>query len=214
MATGEQSSLSRAAQHAARRRRLSTLGGDLTRTHRLAGVAALPVASIATGTIFPVRTKPVTFRTKVQITENAGEHRGLVFEFGSTAAGCALWIGDETVGFHAGPSGDTDGATALYDLGAELPVGLVLDLLASVNPGTGEVRLWGNGKEMARGKTGSGDGFAAWSDTAAGSFASNEQGTAVADVPSDSSQAPDGFEVLEPLSVYIGQIPRSFIGSL
>jgi len=168
----------------ARERRLSLAGvPELHRTHRIYGVTGMAVASIDTGAVFPNRTSPITFRTAIRITENTGEHRGLVFEFGDATTGAALWIGDETIGFHAGDDGTTDGATALFDNGAELPVGLELELIAAIRPGDGRVRL----------------------------FASAVQGTIIADVPEISQGAPAGFDVIEALSVYQGQIPRHFI---
>jgi hypothetical protein len=170
----------------------------------------MPVASIDTGAIFPSRSGLVTFKSAIRITENSGEHRGLVFEFGDSATGAALWIGDETIGFHAGDAGDDDGATALYDNGAELPVGLEVSLVASVRSGDGRVRLWANGREIARAVAVNG-GFAAWAADSEGSFAAIAQGTVVTDVPLDSRGAPAGFEVIEPLSVYINQVPRHFV---
>lgn len=182
----------------------------LMRTHRFSGASSLPVASIATGTVFPNRAGLVTFSTRIRITANGGQHRGIVFEFGSSTVGCSLWIGDQTIGFHAGASGTADGATALYDRGSELPVGLELELVAAVNVGTGEIRLWGNGEELARSRA-SNLAFtpATWADTGTGSFASAKNGTVVA-VPAASDQAPAGFSVIEPLSVFVHQVPRQF----
>lgn len=203
----------RMAAFAARERLRSHRSTDLFRTHRFTGASALAVATIDTDAVFPVRSAPVTFRTKIEITENAGVHAGLVFEFGDTDGGCALWIEDEKIGFHAGADGDDDGATAIYDRGEELPPGLVLELVAVANPGTGEVRLFGNGLELARATAEAGrfDPLE-WSADGDGSFASAEAGTTVFDVPAGSVQAPDGFVVLEPLSVYVGQAPQhSFV---
>jgi len=195
----------------ARERRLSLAGvPELHRTHRIYGVTGMAVASIDTGAVFPNRTSPITFRTAIRITENTGEHRGLVFEFGDATTGAALWIGDETVGFHAGDDGTTDGATALFDNGAELPVGLELELIAAIRPGDGRVRLFGNGREIARGVA-SGGSVSPWAADSEGSFASAVQGTIIADVPEISQGAPAGFDVIEALSVYQGQIPRHFI---
>lgn len=170
----------------------------------------MAVASIDTGEIFPVRDRLITFLTAIRITDNAGEHRGIVFEFGDSTTATALWIGDETIGFHSGDAGTTDGATALFDNGAELPVGLELRLIAAVRPGDGRVRLYGNGREIARGEA-SGGSASPWAADSAGAFAAAVQGTVVADVPAISQGAPAGFEVIEPLSVYQGQVPRHFV---
>jgi hypothetical protein len=170
----------------------------------------MAVASIDTGEIFPDLTGLVTFKTAIRITENSGEHRGLVFEFGDSATGVALWVGDETIGFHAGDDGDADGATALFDNEAELPVGAEYSLIAAVRPGDGRVRLWANGAEIARAQA-TNESIAAWSADSEGSFAAAAQGTVVTDVPVDSRGTPAGFDVIEPLSVYINQVPRHFV---
>lgn len=196
--------------HARERRRSLAGVPELFRSHQIFGGTAMPVASIDTGAIFPSRSGLVTFKTAIRITENSGEHRGLVFEFGDSATGVALWIGDETIGFHAGDDGDADGATALYDLGAELPVGAEYSLTAAVRSGDGRVRLWANGTEIAR-ATATNESIAAWAADSAGSFAAAAQGTVVADVPVASQGAPTGFTVIEPLSVYVNQIPRHFV---
>lgn len=197
-----------------RERRRSLAGiPEMNRTHRLFGDTVMEIADITTGDIFPVRNVPVAFKTAITITENAGQHRGLVFEFGDDAIGSALWVGDETIGFHSGEDGTVNGATALFDNVAELPVGLELELIVAVRPGDGRVRMWGNGDELAR-STASSDGFGAagaWSAASNGSFAAAAQGTIVPDVPAISQGAPAGFTVIEPLSVYVGQVPRHFV---
>ncbi len=200
--------------HHAVRRRLSLAGvPEMFRTPQIFGGTVMAVASLATGDIFPSRTGPITFKTAIEITANAGQHRGMVLELGSAAIGVGLWIGDQTIGFHAGEDGVVNGATALFDNGAELPVGLMLDLVIGVRPGDGRVRIWGNGKEIAR-KVATSNTFGAageWSDTDAGSFAAAAQGAVVPDVPAISQGAPAGFTVIEPLSVYVGQVPRHFV---
>jgi len=196
-----------------RERRRSLAGiPEMNRTHRIYGDTVMEVADIATGTIFPVRTNLISFKTAIAITENAGQHRGLVFEFGDDAIGAALWVGDQTIGFHAGEDGTVNGATALFDNTIELPVGLELELIAAVRPGDGRVRVWANGDELTR-STASSDGFGtagAWTAASNGSFAAAAQGTVVPDVPAISQGAPAGFAVIEPLSIYEGQVPRHF----
>jgi len=177
----------------------------------------MEIASIATATQFPVLTTPITFKTAIEITAGTGvgldEHRGLVFELGDATIGTALWVGDSTIGFHSGEDGVANGATALFDNTVELPVGLVLELVVSVRPGDGRVRMWANGNELAR-ATASSNGFGAagsWAAASNGSFASAVQGTIIVDVPAVSQGAPSGFAVIEPLSVYVGQVPRHFV---
>lgn len=183
---------------------------DLFRTHSF----PISTASIVTATGFTARTGDITFAASVRILDNGtdpGQHRGLVFEFGDTARGVALWIGDETIGLHAGAAGTADGATALYDLEDELPPGALFNLVASVRPATGQVILWGNGRELARSAASNGD-FGSpneWSADGSGSFGTDAQGTLVSDVPAASQGAPDdGFAIVSPLSIYYGQIPR------
>lgn len=196
--------------HARERRRSLAGVPELFRTHRIRGASAMAVASIDTGAIFPSRAGFVTFKTAIRITENSGEHRGIVFEFGDSTTAVALWVGDQTVGFHAGDAGDADGATALFNNGAELPVGAEYSLVAAVRPGDGRVRLWANGTEVARAQA-TNEAISAWAADSAGAFAAAVQGTVVADVPAISQGAPAGFDVIEPLSVYINQIPRHFL---
>lgn len=199
--------------HAVRRRRSLAGVPEMFRTHQIHGTTAMAVANIDTGLIFPSRTTPITFRTAIEITANVGVHRGIVFEFSGSDIGAALWIGDETIGFHAGEDGTVNGATALFDNNAELPVGLLMDLVVAVRPGDGRVRMWGNGEELAR-ATASSNTFGvadAWAENSNGSFSAAVQGNVIVDVPVVSQIAPDGFTVIEPLSVYVGQVPRHFV---
>ncbi len=197
-----------------RERRRSLAGiPEMSRTVQLFGATVMEIADIDTGVQFPVRTVPVTFKTAIQIIANGGQHRGLVFELGDAAIGTALWVGDETIGFHSGEDGTVNGATALFDNTVELPVGAIFDLVAAVRTGDGRVRVWSNGTELAR-STASSDGFGgagSWAADSNGSFAAAAQGAVVPDVPAASQGAPDGFVVVEPLSVYIGQVPRHFV---
>jgi len=199
--------------HSRERRRSLAGAPEMNRSHRLFGDTVMEVADIAAGTIFPVRTAPITFKTAIAITENAGQHRGLAFEFGDDAIGSALWVGDNTIGFHSGEDGTVNGATALFDNTVELPVGLELEIIVAARPGDGRVRMWGNGNELAR-STASSNGFGiagSWAAASNGSFASAAQGTVIPDVPAISQGAPAGFTVVEPLSVYVGQVPRHFV---
>lgn len=199
--------------HHAVRRRLSLAGvPELFRTHRIVGATAMAVPNIS-GAVFPSRTSPITFKTAIEITPNAGVHRGLILDMGSGTAGVGFWVEDNKVGFHAGEDGLVNGASAIFDNGAVLPDTLILDLVAAVRPGDGRVRIWANGKEIARGVASSGTfgALGEWGDSADGSFADVEQGAVVIDVPVASRVAPNGFAVIEPLSVYVGQVPRHFV---
>lgn len=201
------------------RERRKSLAGfpDQFRDMRLFGNTVMEIPSINTGASFPTRTTVISFKTAIRILTGTGvgsdEHRGLIFEFGDAAIGAALWVGDQTIGFHAGEDLLVNGATALFDNTVELPVGLELSIIAAIRPGDGRVRVWGNGREIARGLATS-DTFGAagaWSAASNGSFASAAQGAVIPDVPAVSQGAPSGFEVIEPLSVFVGKIPRHFV---
>lgn len=198
----------------ARERRRSLAGlPELYRTHRFFDEAgsAMAVGTITTAASFASRAGPITFKTAIRINPNGGEHRGIVFEIGGTSNGIALWVGDHTIGFHAGASGTVNGATALFDNVAELPPGLEMELVVSAIPGNGKVRMWGNGRELARSQA-SGLIFnpMVWSGSGNGSFATVLKDNMVTDVPVESAVAPTGFSVIEPLSVYQKQRPRHF----
>lgn len=200
--------------HHAVRRRLSLAGvPELFRTHQIFGGTAMAVADIDTNVQFPIRTTPVTFKTSIRILANAGVHRGLVFELGGSGTGTALWVEDEKIGFHAGEDGTVNGATALFDFANELTVGAEFELIVAARPGDGRVIMWSHGNELARSAASSG-GFGGgnqWAGIDNGSFAAAPQSAILPDVPAASQIAPDGFEVIEPLSIYIGQVPRHFV---
>lgn len=167
----------------------------------------MPVPSITTGDVFPVRSGLTTFRTAVRI--GAGSPLGLVFEFGSSTRGCGVAINGATIILTAGGL-TTEVATATFDNGSVLPEGLELELVCALRPGDGRVRLWGNGQEIAR-ATASSDSFGGdWADANAGSFAQSAAGTCPAALTAANSD-PANFEVIEPLSVYIGSVPQHFV---
>lgn len=215
---GLDGALSHAVQFHARERRRSLAGlPELARTHRIydSATGAIAVATITTAAAFPSRAGPITFRTAIRVIENSGspgQTRGLILEIGGTTNGVAIWMGDQTIGFHAGPEGTVNGATALFDNGAIWPEGLEIDLVCAVIPGTGRVRMWGNGRELARSRA-SGNVFSpmVWGGSGNGSFATGPSATTVSDVPAESNIAPEGFQVIEPLSAYQKQVPRHFV---
>lgn len=186
------------------RERLRSLAGvpELFRTHRY----DIPTASIP-ATSFPTRSTPVTFATSIRIDANAGVHQGLIFEIGNADAAVAAWVDDDQIGFRAGAL-TTNRALASYTTGTgELAVGRIFHLVMSAKPGTGEVRLWAGSSELAR-DTASAGSFPVWANAFAGAFATAANGGLPADVPQFG--APNGFTVVAPLSVYVGQAPRHF----
>lgn len=169
----------------------------------------MAVASIATGDVFPDRERPITFRTAVRFA--AGLQAGMVFEFGSSTRGCALAVAPNgLLAFVAGEGGNANSAAAVFDNGVTFPTGLELEIVAAIRPGDGRIRLWGNGRELARATAANGDFNGGWADDEAGSFAAASSGTQPA-VFNPVAIAPFGFAVIEPLSAYVGQIPRHFV---
>lgn len=191
-----------AALYHARKRLRSFLVPDLHKTHLIA-----ESASLDTGALFPVRAIPITLHAKIRIT---GAPEGLVFEFGGSTRGMALWLETDKIGFHAGVSGTASGADAIYDHGGTLPTGLTADLVAAAIPGNGQVRLWMNGHEIARGAASNGTFSATWGTNNGGSFAQAVNSTTVGIVPIGSQVAPTNFDVISNLSVYVGSVPRHF----
>ena len=192
----------------ARERRKSLAGvPEMFRTHQIFGGTVMTVASIATAT-FPVRTGEVTFKTAIRFSDNTSTRTGLIFEFGSSTAGVAIWIEDQQIGFRAGGLGD-NGALATFANGAQWPAGLELDIVASVRPGLGIIEIWLNGQTVLKAQS---DAFTQWAASSEGSFAAAVQGTTPSDVVQ--TGAPSNFAVIEPLSVYIGQRPRQMVSTV
>lgn len=193
------------------RERRASLAGfpELYRTHRFVGAGVMPVATIDTDVVFPSPSlsRPVTFRSVIEIT--GPNPTGLVFEFGSDTRGCGLALVGAFIGFVAGGL-TNESSFALFNAGGDPLVGFRMDFTAAVDPGTGRVRVWRNGEELARDTSVDGDLGGDWSDAGDGSFASIGSGTVHPSIVAG-NQAPVGFEVVEPLSVYVGQVPRHFI---
>jgi len=155
---------------------------------------------------FPNRSSPVTFATAIRIIDAAPS--GLIFAFGDVTTSLAFWVDGDTIGVRAGSSGDDAAIATFVNAGGDLPVGLELDLVFAVRPGDGRVRLWGNGREIARAEAVNGQLPAGWAAASNGSFAGAAAGSLPAEVTAVG--APVGFVVIEPLSVYAG-IPKHFV---
>ncbi len=193
-----------AALYHARKRRKALRGySELFGTHQF----AIPTASIAAGA-FPVRTTPVTFRTVIEIT-SATAPTGLIFEFGDSATAIAAWVSTSTIQFRAGDAAAADRGLATFTNGAgQLENTRRFELEFGVIPGTGQVRIWNFGEEIAR-DTASGANLPnGWAAASAGAFASAASGALPADVTQTGT--PTNFAVVEPLRVYVGQVPWRF----
>lgn len=203
--------LNQALRFHSRVRRKSLAGvPKLHRTHRFHGAAAMAVPAIATGDVFPNRLAPITFQTAIRI--NAGAVQGMIFEFGDATTGCALWMQSNRLTFRAGGSVGSDGAAALFSPGIPWPENMEFDVVASIIPGSGRIRVWVNGRrEIDSTATNGSFGANGWASTDDGSFADAPASGIPANIPAGAQIAPSNFEVIEPLSVYAGQVPRHFV---
>ncbi len=188
----------------ARKRRLSNGGRSFQhRTHTIIGTSAVGVTPLVTDDLFPDRLAPIFFEVELLILSNAGVHRGLIFEFGSSTRGAAAWVGDETIGLTAGGL-TTEQAVATWNNGAELGVGRIFKLTLAISPGEGLVRIYDRGIRLESAVASGGDFNGDWADTDNGSFALALVGTVAQGVPVASQITPNGFAVVGPLRVFAG----------
>lgn len=193
-----------AAHFHSRERRRSLAGvPELFRSHFFGSIPTTPILAAS----FPARDTLVTFWTAIRITGAAPA--GLVFELGDAATAIAFWIDDTELSLRAGDAAADDRGIATFDNTVSLPVGLELDLVCAVRPGDGRVRIWGNGEEIARGVAVNGQLPNGWAALSNGAFATAAVGALPADVTE--TGAPNNFDVIQPLSVFVGQVPRHFI---
>ena len=159
---------------------------------------------------FPDTDVPITLRTRVRIVANAGVHEGLIFEVGDAATAMAAWIDDDQIAFRAGDALAADRGLASVTTGTgELQIDREFDLTFVVNPGDGRVRIWDRGdNELARDAASNGQLPNGWAASSNGAFAAAAVGALPADVLQ--TGAPNGFVVIRPLSVFVGQVPRHF----
>jgi hypothetical protein len=179
-------------------------------THLLHGSGSIGVTPLVTDDIFPDRSLPIMFQTRIRIL--TGVSQGLIFEFGSSTRGAAAWVEPNMIGIVAGNGGvSNERASAVWDLGAALATSRIFQLTFVIVPGSGKVRVWDFGIRQANGVAVDNDfGPGDWADTENGSFASALVGTVMADVPVGSRIAPSNFEVIEPLTVFNNQTPKNF----
>ena len=188
--------------HSRERRRSLAGVPEMFRT-RFSGIPVTPVLA----TEFPSRDVLFAFWTAVRIT--GATPTGLIFELGDATTAIAAWIDDNEINLRAGDAAAADRGLAQFDNVASLPNTIELDLVFAVRPGDGRVRIWGNGTEIARGVATNGQLTNGWAASSNGAFAA----AAVGALPADVTQtgAPTNFEVIQPMSVYVGQVPRHFI---
>jgi len=179
-------------------------------THLIHGSAGIGVTPLVTASMFPDRSLPIMFQTRIRI--QAGVSQGLIFEFGSSTRGAAAWVEPNMIGIVAGNGVvANERASAVWNLGAALPTDRIFQLTFAIVPGSGRVRLWDFGIRRADGVAVDNDfGPGDWADAENGSFAEAVVGTVMADVPVASRIAPSNFEVIAPLLIFNNQMPRSF----
>ena len=105
-------------------------------------------------------------------------------------------------------TGAGDTAFVIFNSGAQLPATQKIGIIASAIPGLGKVALWINGERVGTGTSAARTlGNAGWAEGTAGSFAQAANGTSHSGAD---LTAPANFTVIEPWSVYVGQVPRQF----
>lgn len=171
----------------------------LFRTHEFADGAT----NIATGTIFPDRTKPLTVGVTVKRT--GATPTGVIFELGSSTTGLAIWFAAADGKIYAAAGEPAAGGVTLE--GTAPPIGQIVRIVFSVIPSSGKARLWFNGKLVAAGTGGLfTNGWADGADGAVGGVdTSVTPRVPVADRISLASAV-----ILSPVSAYHNQRPRQF----
>jgi len=163
-------------------------------------------SSIATGTAFPVRTEPITFSTKIKITNTTPA--GVVFELGSATTGVAVWIAAADRKIYAG-LGDASAADGVTLTGPVVKNGQELEIVLACIPANGKARLWMDGVLVASGQAANEEFPNGWADTEAGAVGA--VGTSVTTrVPVGDRISLTGASVVHPLSAYQNQRPRQF----
>lgn len=198
------------------RHRQRTLGlrdvrEGLHRTHFL---ELSPAPTFDTGDLFPDRSTVVTLVTAIR--QIGVTPAGLIYEFSdATDGGLVAWLEDGSINVQVGASEgspNTDSIHVQHTI-ADV-VGAEYKLAVTVIPGAQKLFVWVNGAIVAR-ETNTGGTFPGspkfWCPDTGGSFNAAPNGVISAGVPGGSQQAPADFEVIEPLSIYVGQKPRHFV---
>lgn len=205
----------------------------LFRTHDFAA----DETNIATGTVFPDRTKPITVAVTVKRTNTTPS--GIILELGSATTGLAIWFaaadskvyaaaGDATPPGGAGTGaaifkdGDTvwkDGDVIWVDRqavgyngltleGIAPPQGQIVRIVFSVIPASGKARLWMNGKLVAHGSAG--DTLPnGWSDGSDGEVGGVDTDVTTRVPVADRITLAQAV-ILSPVTMFHNQRPRQF----
>ncbi|MCI0391685.1 MAG: hypothetical protein MOB07_23315 [Acidobacteria bacterium] len=161
--------------------------------------------NINTATVFgdaASRTRPVTFAFALT---RSGVGAGIVFEFGSTTRGVAVWVSGNNVGVAAGTGTATpNNGVTLAATNALPATGQRFQFVLAINPGDGRVELWRNGLRVASGQSVAGTFGGEWADTNNGAVG-NLQGTVNDRVPVGERVALANVAIVGPLKVYLHQ---------
>ena len=176
----------------------------LFKTHDL----GIDTALVATGSRFPVRTRPITFN--VELRRGAGTPAGIVFELGDSTRGLVVWVDGSSVHAVAGDGSGPNTAmvTATDALQAD---GQKIRVTVPIIPGLGLLGMYVNSKLIAMARASS-NMFPSWasnSDGAVGTF----NGTVNAQVPGGSVAALSNANIIREVRSYQGQVPRQFLRS-
>lgn len=194
-----------AAWYYARRRALAhadpKLGLAGTHTFRAAD------SGFDVGDAFPNRARAITVAVKVKRT--ASTARGIIIEFGNGTTGMALWIAgnNEDIVACAGDVG-AGGVTSTASNVLQTD-GQTASVVFSVIPGSGEFRLWVNGKLRDRDAAATTPLPNGWAADSAGGIG-EVSGTASDRIPAGDKITLVGAAMISPVTVYDGQRPRHF----
>ena len=210
-----------AIQYHRRQRALShrDLMQGLFRTHRF----DWPQGSIGAATYFGGRDRPITFTTKIEITGTTPN--GMVVEIGNNFGGMFLVLDGANGTIEAGAGGNNihGGAVGTYTPPGLDTVGARFALALSLHPGLGALELWVNGESGFAAQTSglaSDDHFTGriWApgeSNSVGNFGQRDPNGRVNTLISHVGTLkvdPSEFKLVEPLSVFQGQLPRFFRG--
>ena len=159
------------------------------------------------GDRFPVRTAPVTFSVTIRRDASAAAH-GIIFEAGDATTGLALWIAGNGQDVMAAVGDVGNGGATATVTSAVMAAGQTIRIVVSVVPGTGELRLWVNGR-VARAASVTKplpNGWAA--DSAAG--IGQVSGAVSARVPAADRISLVGAAIASPIFAFDGQRPQHF----
>lgn len=161
---------------------------------------------IDTSAIFSAarRAEPITFSFSME--RGASAPNGIILELGSSTRGLAIYIDDDTLGFVAG-AGATDDHVAVTTSAFFSEDGQSARIVCSVNPGSGEGRIWVNGTNDGRDVAATAAFL--WADDADGAVGEVE-GTVTPRVPAGQRVTLANLTLTTPIDVYIGQRPRDF----